>query len=142
MFRVQYLVLIVSCWVTVGYATMITRKYPVVLKVFKLTNGTTAVPGRTKPLFIQETLNLSQGKIFKFDIDKWKDVISSGLFQNLTVNSVHTEEGVYLNITGFETPSLSLSPEATFTASLDNPEILGGVSIFIYYSCSTVSYSN
>ena len=109
------------------------RRNPIVLNVVKMASNSTSRShqGRTKPQLFQQVLNLKPGKVFSFDLDKWRSIVKSGLFQNLTVNVLSNERGAYLNISGYERPSISLSPEITVTASVDNPQIIGGVSFFI-----------
>ena len=84
---------------------------------------------RTKPNFFQTTLGIEAGKPFNFEIDKWKAIQRSGLFKNLTAKAVAvgTSE-VVLKISGDELPSIRFSPEISVAASLDRPEVSGGVS--------------
>jgi hypothetical protein len=116
-------------------AVLKTRWTPVVLNVIKerqqaansREKGDTQ--GRSKPLLFQQILGLTPGRPFTFNIDKWRALVSSGLFHNLTANTVNTPDGVYLNVTGYESSSIMISPEITVTTSLENPEIVGGVCI-------------
>lgn len=84
---------------------------------------------RTKSQFFEKTLGLEPGKPFDFDLLKWKAIQRSGLFRNLTAKaiSVGTNE-VLLTITGQELPSIRFSPEVSVAASIDRPEVSGGVS--------------
>ena len=84
---------------------------------------------RTNPNFFQMTLGIEAGKPFNFDIDKWKAIQRSGLFKNLTAKAVAvgTSE-VVLKVSGDELPSIRFSPEVSVAASIDRPEISGGVS--------------
>ena len=65
---------------------------------------------------------------FAFDYDRWLELKSCGLFQNLSAKSfINDDGGVALEIKGFELPAIVFSPEATFVASLSHPEAAGGV---------------
>lgn len=86
-------------------------------------------PGRTKEVFFREVLGLQPGKPFLFSIDRWRLLQSCGLFYNLTATSTTTPDNkVQLVIAGFEKPSISFSPEVTLLASIESPQIMGGVS--------------
>jgi hypothetical protein len=86
-------------------------------------------PGRTKEVFFREVLGLEPGKPFLFSIDRWRLLQSCGLFYNLTASSTTTpDDKVQLVIAGFEKPSISFSPEVTLLASIESPQIMGGVS--------------
>ena len=84
---------------------------------------------RTKTLFFERTLGIESGKPFNFDIEKWKAIQRSGLFRNLTAKAapVGTNE-VILKISGQELPSIRFAPEVSVAASIDRPEVSGGVS--------------
>jgi hypothetical protein len=82
---------------------------------------------KTQPAFFKDVLGLRSGEPFDFNLERWKALGRCGLFRNLTARTVMGQDGVYLNITGFEVPSTSFAPEVTAVASLDNPEVLGGV---------------
>jgi hypothetical protein len=116
-------------------AVLKTRWNPVVLTMVKghqlTANGREKGDhqGRTKPQLFQQIMGLVPGSPFTFNMDKWRSIVSSGLFHNLTANTVNTVDGVYLNVSGYETSSIMLSPEITVTTSLENPEIVGGVCI-------------
>ena len=127
-------------------AVLKTRWNPVVLKVTKERQQLAAdgretgdFHGRTKPQLFQQILGLIPGSPFTFNIEKWRSIVSCGLFHNLTANTVNTADGVYLNVSGYESSSIMLSPEITVTTSLENPEIVGGVRISVhepYHSCT------
>jgi hypothetical protein len=109
-----------------------TRCNPVVLNVGKKTKNdqskaNTDLPGRTSPVLIQQLMGLQPGTPFEFNIQKWRAISTSGLFHNITVQAVESKLGAYLNITGYEAPSIAVAPEITVSASLDSPEVHGGV---------------
>lgn len=132
---------IVYCMVMVSFLSLgcsvnavhiATRWNPVVMHVVKKnhigpSNCSGIVPGRTKPLLIQQIMGLSPGAPFIFNIDKWRSIVTSGLFHNLSVQTIDSGLGAFLNISGYEAPSVTLAPEVTISASMDNPEVLGGV---------------
>ncbi|KAJ1438374.1 hypothetical protein B484DRAFT_444618 [Ochromonadaceae sp. CCMP2298] len=82
---------------------------------------------KTQPAFFKDVLGLRSGEPFDFNLERWRALGRCGLFRNLTARTMMGQDGVYLNITGFEVPSTSFAPEVTAVASLDNPEVLGGV---------------
>ena len=84
--------------------------------------------GKSKITLFQEVLGLKPDEPFIFNRDKWEALKNSGLFVNLTASSAMSHDGVVLNITGYELPSTKFSPEVAVVASLENPEVHGGVS--------------
>ena len=84
---------------------------------------------RTKSQFFERTLGIESGKPFNFDIEKWKAIQRSGLFRNLTAKAAPVGSNeVILKITGQELPSIRFAPEVSVAASIDRPEVSGGVS--------------
>jgi hypothetical protein len=84
---------------------------------------------RTKSLFFEKTLGIECGKPFNFDIEKWKAIQRSGLFRNLTAKAAPVGSNeVILKISGQELPSIRFAPEVSVAASIDRPEVSGGVS--------------
>lgn len=124
-----------------------TRWNPVVVNVLKRTNAHASntsvdIPGRTSPVLFQQIMGLQPGAPFHFNLEKWRALVTSGLFHNVSVQTCDSKLGAYLNITGYEAPSVTLSPEVTVTASLNSPEIHGGVrallSCCLLFCCSSV----
>ena len=115
--------LLFLCAASLSGAVLITSPHPIISNVRK----TNRQMGATKPIFFQQVLGLKPGKAFNFNIEKWKALVHSGLFSNLTARSFEHPDGVVLNITGVELPTTYFTPEASIVASLDNPEVLGGV---------------
>jgi hypothetical protein len=88
---------------------------------------------RTKSLFFEKTLGIESGKPFNFDIEKWKAIQRSGLFRNLTAKAAPVGSNeVILKISGQELPSIRFAPEVSVAASIDRPEVSGGVSSKCY----------
>ena len=99
-------------------------KVPIILNINKAGKG----EGTTKPLLFQRVLNIEPGCAFTFNMDKWKSLVKCGLFANLTAySSLASDGGVVLNITGTELPTTYFTPEASIVASIESPEVLGGV---------------
>jgi hypothetical protein len=82
---------------------------------------------RTRPSFFREVLNLVPGRAFEFDLLKWQQIKQSGLFSNLTARAAMTTDGAALFIEGDELPAITFSPEITLSASLEDPQVAGGV---------------
>lgn len=83
----------------------------------------------TKVEFFINSLGLRPGNDFEFDITKWYELQRSGLFANITAKSVLNKDGTAtVIIKGFELPSKTFSPEISAAASIDNPEVSGGLS--------------
>ena len=126
-------------------------KNPIQLDLKKLGNGVNATmvsqnptlrkglqAGRTRPAFFQQVLGLVSGDTFKLNLDKWRALRESNLFSELSAASILKEDGLALNIEGYELPSITISPEVTIAADLDHPEVMGSVSIdelFLSHSC-------
>lgn len=127
------LLAIQNCFAT--QAALLSAKAPIILNLKRVMineTGLIRLPQgaiRTNPNFFQMTLGIEAGKPFNFDIDKWKAIQRSGLFKNLTAKAVAvgTSE-VVLKVSGDELPSIRFSPEVSVAASIDRPEISGGVS--------------
>lgn len=131
-----YRLVLVACILSCALAvTITTRLNPVVLHIDKKGAGGRQ-QGRTKPEMIQRIMGLIPGTQFCFDLEKWRSIVSSGLFHNLTVQTVATSTGAYVNVSGTEAPSLSIAPEISVTASLESPEVQGGVRV--HYSVVTI----
>jgi len=82
----------------------------------------------SKPLLFQRVLGIEPGSAFTFNIDKWKALTKCGLYANLSAHSsLAPDGGVMLNISGTELPTSYFTPEASIVASLETPEVLGGV---------------
>lgn len=117
---------------TVLCSRLQTRWNPVVVNVLKRTsthgsNTSVDIPGRTSPVLIQQIMDLKPGAPFHFNWEKWRAIVTSGLFHNVSVQTCDSKLGAYLNITGYEAPSVTISPEVTVKASLESPEVHGGV---------------
>lgn len=134
-----------SCYFILTNSYALTSNQPIILNIKRLSNvhnynssindqdyKNKLKNGRTNPSFFLSVLGIHPGQPFEFNLQKWKAIQHSGLFYNLTALSKLTPHGVVLNISGYELPSISFSPEATLVASIDNPEIIGGVSILYY----------
>jgi hypothetical protein len=83
---------------------------------------------RTKPQLIQSVLQLKPGEPFSIDVGKWKALKNCGLFKSLTARSYISGDGVGLHVSGIEQNTRRCKPELSVIASLDKPEITGGVS--------------
>ena len=104
---------------------LLTSKNPIILKNFrkaafrKDSNGTISEvilsdPPRSKPLLFEKAFGLKKDKRFEFRIDKWKKLIKSGLFQNLSAQVTTDDEGkAVIEISGDEKPSITFSPEVS-----------------------------
>ena len=84
---------------------------------------------RTKTNFFIDTLRIRSGKPFNLDLDRWNAIQRSGLFKNLTAEAIPIGKNeVALRISGVELPSIRFAPEISVAASIDRPEVSGGVS--------------
>lgn len=81
----------------------------------------------TRPDFFSNVLGLAPGQPFHFDLDKWRQIQRCGLFSNLTARVLEETGQVRLNITGIELPAITISPEVSVAASLERPEMSGGI---------------
>ena len=84
-------------------------------------------PLRSKELLFKEALGLHPGKAFQFDVSKWQLLQNCGLYKDLSAKTVSNNGEVTLVVSGQELPSITFSPEVQVGASLDNPEVAGGV---------------
>jgi hypothetical protein len=115
-----------------------TSQEPVILNLKRIipgvsfTNGTNLSnhyrPSRTKPAFFQEMLGLTPNQDFNLNVENWKILQQSSLFSDLTASTVVKEDGVALEITGYENPSLKFAPQSSIGGSIDNPEVSFAVS--------------
>ncbi len=101
-------------------------------------SNSTALPShydiKTSPRFFEQVMDLTPGRNFTFNFDKWIQIQRSGLFSNLTVRTVTDEDGsIALDISGHEFPSLRFAPEITISRFSKDPEVSGGVSVYIMY---------
>jgi len=125
--------LLLNWMLALGASVASTSSIPVRLEMKRMTsrsNGNVEgsfVP-KTQPRLFSEVLGLRNGEPFDFNVAKWQALVNCNLFRNLTARTGAAMDGVYLNVSGIELPSVVFSPEATLVASLENPEVLGGVS--------------
>ncbi len=83
---------------------------------------------KSKPRLFEKVLGLGDNSSsFDFPVNKWRALQSSGLYQNLTAKFYERNGVLSLNISGYELPSVKISPEIEMKASLKNPEIVGGI---------------
>jgi hypothetical protein len=75
-------------------------------------------------------LGLTPHQDFNLNVENWKILQQSGLFSDLTASTVVKEDGVALEITGYENPSLKFAPQSSIGGSIDNPEVSFAVSHF------------
>jgi hypothetical protein len=131
-----------------GRAKMISAKNPILLNIKRTqVNGTGIIArmlpkeedGRSKPLFFEQTLGIRGGQPFTFDIEKWQALQACGLFKNLFANVVTNDNGeVVLLIDGEELLSTTFTPEVGVTASIERPEVEGGVSGIVFITILTM----
>eukprot|EP01038_Epipyxis_sp_PR26KG_P010197 gene10197-13717_t len=89
-------------------------------------------PMRTRPSFFQKLLNIFPGEDFKYlSLTKWQAIQQCGLFSNLSLRVIDFKNNgtVGFLVTGNELPSIYFSPEISISASIENPDIAGGVSM-------------
>ena len=82
---------------------------------------------RSRPLLFQQALDLEPGKPYVFNYPKWRMLESCGLFRNLSATTRSQDGQLTTIVTGTELPSITFSPSVQLGASLENPEINGGV---------------
>lgn len=136
-FRFFYLRVIAAMCLSLSYATstgLLSSRAPIILNLNRVASNETGLlkfpkaSVRTKSLFFEKTLGIESGKPFNFDIEKWKAIQRSGLFRNLTAKAAPVGSNeVILQISGQELPSIRFSPEVSVAASIDRPEVSGGV---------------
>ena len=138
-FATMYLLVLVTSGLSISKAgisgSLLSSKSPIALNLHRaIVNDTSLVRVpqsgvRTRSQFFEKTLGLVPGKPFDFDLLKWNAIQSSGLFRNLTAKATQVGANeVLLTITGQELPSIRFSPEVSVAASIDRPEVSGGVS--------------
>lgn len=138
-FATLYLLVLVACGLSISKAgisgKLLSTKSPIALNLNRAMvneTGLIRVPRsgvRTRSQFFEKTLGLEPGKPFNFDLSKWKAIQRSGLFKNLTAKAIPVGANeVLLTVTGQELPSIRFSPEVSVAASIDRPEVSGGVS--------------
>lgn len=115
-----------------GASYLRTAKHPIVLKLSPVNSlNTTSTKSlrsvRTKELFFQETLGVLPGSNFTFNVDRWVSIQQSGLFKNLTARTLLGDDGVFLEISGQELPSITFTPEISVDGIQKGPELSGGV---------------
>ena len=115
--------------------TLSSSRAPIVLNLKRVPTNDTGIAKllkagvRTKSNFFVDTLRIKSGKPFNLDLDRWKAIQRSGLFKNLTAEAIPIGKNeVALKITGVELPSIRFAPEVSVAASVDRPEVSGGVS--------------
>ena len=67
---------------------------------------------------------------FELDLNRLQELQASMLFSNLTVRPLIHDNKVTLEVSAAEHPSIHISPEVTLSASIERPEVSGGVSPF------------
>lgn len=82
---------------------------------------------RSRPLLFQQALGIEPGKPYVFDYPKWRMLETCGLFRDLSATTKSNDGQLTTIITGTEVPSITFQPSVQLGASLDNPEINGGV---------------
>ena len=82
---------------------------------------------RSRALLFQQALDLEPGKPFVFDYPKWRMLENCGLFRNLSATTRSNDGQITTIISGTEVPSITFAPSVQLGASLENPEINGGV---------------
>lgn len=138
-FGFRYLRVIAAMCLSLSYATstglLSSSRAPIILNLNRVATNETGLlklpkaSVRTKSLFFEKTLGIESGKPFNFDIEKWKAIQRSGLFRNLTAKAAPVGSNeVILQISGQELPSIRFAPEVSVAASIDRPEVSGGVS--------------
>jgi hypothetical protein len=134
---IAFLLLLVLTWYPVYQSNrLLTSNVPVKTNVFqsntgqqKSSNSNRLNDGRSKSHLFQNILGLQPGQEFSFDFAKWRALQVSGLFENLTANTALDSSGnIFINVSGVETPSRTITPELTVIASRGIPQVLGGVS--------------
>jgi hypothetical protein len=134
---IDFLLLLVLTWHPVYQSNrLLTSNVPVKTNVFqsnigqqKSSNSNRLNDGRSKSQLFQNILGLQPGQEFSFDFAKWRALQVSGLFENLTANTALDSSGnIFINVSGVETPSRTITPELTVIASRGIPQVLGGVS--------------
>lgn len=123
MLQTGLIICFLACVSHVSSTILKTSGQPVILNVKKGNQRSCT----SKPIFFQRVLGLEPGSVFNFDMVKWKELVFSGLYANLTAHSSLSPDGVMLNISGVELPTTYFTPEVSIVASLDNPEFMGGV---------------
>lgn len=115
--------------------TLTSSMAPIVLNLKRVATNDTGIAKllksgiRTKTAFFTDTLRIRSGKSFNLDLDRWNAIQRSGLFKNLTAEAIPIGKNeVALKITGVELPSIRFAPEISVAASIDRPEVSGGVS--------------
>ena len=84
-------------------------------------------PFRSRELLFKEALGLQTGKAFNLDLSKWRMLQNCGLYKDLSARTISKDGEVTLEVSGQELPSITFSPEVQLGASLDSPEVAGGV---------------
>jgi hypothetical protein len=146
---IDFLLLLVLTWHPVYQSNrLLTSNVPVKTNVFqsnigqqKSSNSNRLNDGRSKSQLFQNILGLQPGQEFSFDFAKWRALQVSGLFENLTANTALDSSGnIFINVSGVETPSRTITPELTVIASRGIPQVLGGVSNYYVHMDVFVKY--
>lgn len=82
---------------------------------------------RSKAALFSKALQLKPNTPFTIDLYNLQELQSSKLFTNLTIRPLINGNRVMLEVLGSERPSIHISPEVTVSASLDRPEVSGGI---------------
>lgn len=113
---------------------MLASKTPFKVNTFRISShplqNVTSVasqPGRTRVKFFEKVLGIRPGAPFEFSLDKWRAIQHCHLFHNITGRTFESEDGVVVEISAFENPSISVKPELSVGLSSSNPDISGGV---------------
>lgn len=88
--------------------------------------------GRTRPKFFENVLGIKSGQPFQFPLDKWRAIQQSDLFYNISGRTFQAEDGIAMEVTAFEYPSLSIKPELSMGLSPSNPDVSGGVRVCLF----------
>jgi hypothetical protein len=112
---------------------LMTSKIPVQLSLKRINGFRNATEpkaeARSKPAFFANVLGLQPESPANLDINLWRALRDCGMFVNLTATTFIAEDGgVRIGIEGYEIPTMKFSPEVTVAASLERPEVSGGVS--------------
>lgn len=102
---------------------------PQQLKNNSISNLESLKPGRTRASFFERVLGIRPGEPFDFPLEKWRSIQQSHLFHNITGRTYQADDGIAMEITAIENPSITVKPELAVGLSPSNPDISGGLLI-------------
>jgi hypothetical protein len=86
---------------------------------------------KSKARLFLDALSIHPGENVTLNYDGWTDLKEAGLFYNLSTHPYRVDDKFYIEIRGYELPSIEFAPEVSVQDISSHPEVSGGVSYLL-----------